>query len=75
MRELVKRIEALEQRRPNRLIAACWVEGEAEGWFGGRRVPVGDIPRLAAEARAAGFEVIEIRRVIVDPAPRPEAVH
>ena len=75
MRELMKRIEALEQRRPNRLIAACWVEGAAEGRFAGRLVPTADIPRLVAEARAAGHEVIEIRRVIVDPPPRPEALH
>ena len=75
MRELMKRIEALEQRRPNRLIAARWVEGETMGWFGTEAVPVADIPRLVAEARAAGHEVIEIRRVIVDPPPRPEAVH
>jgi len=74
MRELVKRIEALEARRPDRLVAR-WVEGEAEGWFAGRLVPTADIPRLVAEARAAGHEVIEIRRVIVDPPPRPEAVH
>ena len=72
---LKRRIEALEQRRPNRLIAACWVEGEAEGWFAGRLVPTADIPGLVAEARAAGHEVIEIRRVIVDPPPRPEALH
>ena len=45
------------------------------GWFGTEAVPVADIPRLVAEARAAGHEVIEIRRVIVDPAPRPEAMH
>jgi len=75
MRELMKRIEALEQRRPNRLIAACWVEGRAMGWFGTEAVPVADIPRLVAEARAAGHEVIEIKRVIVDPPPRPEALH
>jgi hypothetical protein len=75
MRELIKRIEALEQRRPNRLIAACWVEGRAMGWFGTEAVPVADIPRLVAEARAAGHEVIEIKRVIVDPPPRPEALH
>ena len=75
MRELIKRIEALEQRRPNRLIAACWVEGRAMGWFGTEAVPVADIPRLTAEAEANGCEVLHIVRVIVDPAPRPEAMH
>ena len=75
MRELVKRVAAREQRRPNRLIVAWWVEGRAMGWFGTEAVPVADIPRLVAEARAAGFEVLEIRRVIIDPPPRPEAVH
>jgi len=74
MRELMKRVAALEARRPDRLVAR-WVEGEAEGWFGGRVVAAADIPRLVAEARAAGHEVIEIKRVIVDPPPRPEALH
>ena len=72
---LRRRIEALEARRPNRLIVARWVENEAMGWFGTEAVPVADIPRLVAEARAAGHEVIEIKRVIVDPPPRPEAMH
>jgi hypothetical protein len=75
MRELMKRIEVLEARRPDRLVVARWIEGETEGWFGGRVVPTADIPGLVAEARAQGHEVIEIRRVIVDPPPRPEALH
>ena len=74
MRELMKRVAALEARRPDRLVAR-WVEGEAEGWFAGRLVPTADIPGLVAEARAAGHEVIEMRRILVDPAPRPEAMH
>ena len=64
----------MEARRHDRLVAR-WIEGEAEGWFGGRVVRADDIPRLVAEARAAGHEVIEIKRIIIDPAPRPEALH
>jgi hypothetical protein len=75
MRELMKRIEALEQRRPGRLVAARWIEGEDTGWFGSRLVPVADIPRLTAEAEASGCEVLHIVRRIVDPPPRPEALH
>jgi hypothetical protein len=75
MRELMKRIEALESRRPARLLTARWVEGEPEGWFGARRVPVGDIPSLTAEAEANGHEVLHIVRRIVDPPPRPEALN
>jgi len=41
------------------------------GWFGTEAVPVADIPRLVAEARAAGCEVIEIKRVIIDPPAGP----
>jgi len=75
MRDLTKRIEALEARRPDRLVVARWVEGGALGWFGTRPVPVADIPRLTAEAQAAGCEVLHIVRSIVDPPPRPEALH
>ena len=74
MRELMKRVAALEARRHDRLVAR-WTEGKTEGWFAGRLVPTADIPGLVAEARAQGHEVIEIRRVIVDPPPRPEAMH
>jgi len=72
---LKRRIETLEARRPDRLLVARWIEGEPEGWFAGRLVPVADIPRLTAEAEANGHEVIEIKRVIVDPPPRPEALN
>jgi len=72
---LKRRVEMLEQRRPGRLVAARWVEGETMGWFGTEAVPVADIPRLTAEAEANGCEVLHIVRVLVDPAPRPEALH
>jgi len=51
MRVLMKRIAALEARRPVRLVVARWVEGAGMGWFGTAAVPVADIPRLTAEAR------------------------
>jgi len=65
----------LEQRRPDRLVTARWVEGAGLGWFGMVAVPVADIPRLTAEAKAGGCEVLHIVRVIGDPPPRPEALH
>jgi hypothetical protein len=46
-----------------RLILTC----SAEGWFGTAAVPVADIPRLTAEAKASGHEVLHIVRTIVDP--------
>ena len=73
MRELVKRIEALEQRRPGGLVAARVVRGEATAWVGGREVPVAELDAVLAEARAQGCETLVIERVIVDPPPRPEA--
>ena len=72
---LKRRIETLEARRPDRLLTARWIEGEPEGWFGSRRVPVSDIPSLTAEAEARGCEVLHIVRRIVDPPPRPEPLH
>jgi len=75
MRELMKRIEVLEQRRPGRLVAARVVRGEATAWVGGREVPVAELDAVLAEARAQGAETLVIERVIVDPAPRPEAMH
>jgi hypothetical protein len=44
------------------------------GWFGTAAVSVADIPRLTAEAKADGHEVLHIVRVIVDPPHRPEAL-
>ena len=75
MRELVKRIEALEQRRPGGLVVARMVRGAPTAWVGGREVPVAELDAVLAEARAQGHETLVIERVIVDPAPRPEAVH
>ena len=75
MRELVKRIEALEQRRPGGLVAARVVRGEATAWVGGREVPVAELDAVLAEARAQGCETLVIERIIVDPPPRPDALH
>ena len=75
MRELVKRIAALEQRRPGRLVVARVIRGEPTAWVGGREVPVAELDAVLAQARAQGAETLVIERVIVDPPPRPEALH
>ena len=75
MRELMKRIEALEQRRPGGLVVARVIRGEPTAQVDGREVPVAELDAVLAQARAQGAETLVIERVIVDPAPRPEAVH
>ena len=72
---LKRRIEALEQRRPGGLVVARVIRGEATAWVGGREVPVAELDAVLAQARAQGAETLVIERVIVDPAPRPEAMH
>jgi len=75
MRELMKRIEALESRRPNRLVVARVIRGEATARIGEREVPVAELDAVLAQARAQGHETLVIERVIIDPPPRPEALH
>jgi hypothetical protein len=72
---LKRRIAALEQRRPGCLVVARVIRGEATAWVGEREVPVGELDAVLAEARAQGHETLVIERVIIDPPPRPEALH
>ena len=75
MRELMKRIEALEQRRPGRLVVARVIRGEPTAQVGDSEVPVAELDAVLAEARAQGCETLVIERIIVDPPPRPDALH
>jgi len=68
---LKRRIEALESRRPSRLVVARVIRGEATAWVGGREVPVAELDAVLAEARAQGCETLVIERVIIDPPAGP----
>jgi len=75
MGELMKRVDALEARRPDRLVVARLVQGGATARVGDREVLAAELDGVLAQARRQGHDTLVIERVIVDPPPRPEALH
>jgi hypothetical protein len=72
---LKRRVEAIEQRRPDRLVVARVIRGKPTARIGEREGPVAELDVVLAEARARGYDSLVIERVIVDPPQRPEALH
>jgi hypothetical protein len=72
---LKRRVEAIEWRRPDRLVVARVIRGKPTARIGEREGPVAELDAVLVGARARGYDSLVIERVIVDPPQRPEALH